>query len=164
MTQVEQQNTHDWTGRTVRGRDGAGLGRLTEVHGTWGVVRSRLGRRRLVPLDGAVADDDRGVRVPVDRAGVRSAPRAAATAPDPETAGTLHDHYHGRRVLADAQARRRERFGGMKLGAAFFGWLVAVGLTVLLAGIVGGVLTVLGTAPSPVVAALVALAILVVAY
>jgi hypothetical protein len=29
-------------------------------------------------------------------------------------------------------ARERERFGGMKLGAAFFGWLAATGLAVLL--------------------------------
>ena len=30
----------------------------------------------------------------------------------------------------------RERFGGSKVGAAFFGWLVAVGMTVLLSGLV----------------------------
>ena len=30
----------------------------------------------------------------------------------------------------------QERFGGVKLGAAFFGWLVAVGMTVLLSGLV----------------------------
>ena len=32
----------------------------------------------------------------------------------------------------DAHARRREEFGGFNLGAAFFGWLVAVGMAVLL--------------------------------
>ena len=31
----------------------------------------------------------------------------------------------------------REKFGGMNVGADFFGWLVAVGLTLLLTGIVG---------------------------
>lgn len=36
-----------------------------------------------------------------------------------------------RRKLA-AQARLRDRFGGKKVGAAFFGWLVAIGMTVLL--------------------------------
>jgi hypothetical protein len=36
-----------------------------------------------------------------------------------------------RRKLA-AQARLRDRFGGRKVGAAFFGWLVAIGMTVLL--------------------------------
>src|SRR5689334_8732490 len=30
----------------------------------------------------------------------------------------------------------RQRFGGSKVGAAFFGWLVAVGMTVLLSGLV----------------------------
>jgi len=30
----------------------------------------------------------------------------------------------------------RERFGGAKVGAAFFGWLVAIGMTVLLTGLV----------------------------
>jgi hypothetical protein len=33
----------------------------------------------------------------------------------------------------------RDRFGGINWGAAFFGWLVAVGLTILLTGIVGAV-------------------------
>jgi cation transport ATPase len=32
----------------------------------------------------------------------------------------------------DAQERRHERFGGLNWGAAFFGWLVAVGMAVLL--------------------------------
>src|SRR3954447_10035063 len=30
----------------------------------------------------------------------------------------------------------RERFGGSKIGGAFFGWLVAIGMTVLLSGLV----------------------------
>ena len=30
----------------------------------------------------------------------------------------------------------RERFGGAEVGAAFFGWLVAIGMTVLLTGLV----------------------------
>ena len=32
-----------------------------------------------------------------------------------------------------------ERFGGMNAGAAFFGWLVAVAITILLSGIIGAV-------------------------
>lgn len=39
----------------------------------------------------------------------------------------------------DPEEARRDRFGGMNWGAGFFGWLVAVALTVLLAGIIGGV-------------------------
>lgn len=37
---------------------------------------------------------------------------------------------------SEAEARRQERFGGFKVGAAFFGWLVAVGLAVLLTALV----------------------------
>ena len=75
MTQTEPTGTGgtDWTGRTVRGRDGHKLGTLVEVRpgdgasGGWGVVRSTFGKRRMVPLDGAV-DDDRGLTVAADRA------------------------------------------------------------------------------------------------
>ncbi|MFC7657019.1 hypothetical protein ACFQV8_12015 [Pseudonocardia benzenivorans] len=37
-----------------------------------------------------------------------------------------------------ARERQHERFGGVKFGAAFFGWIVAVGLTVILLGIAAG--------------------------
>ncbi len=37
-----------------------------------------------------------------------------------------------------------QRFGGVNPGAAFFGWLVALGMTVLLAGIIGAVAAALG--------------------
>lgn len=43
-----------------------------------------------------------------------------------------------------AHDRAYDRFGGMNPGAAFFGWLCAMGLTVLLAGIVAAVATGLG--------------------
>jgi hypothetical protein len=38
----------------------------------------------------------------------------------------------------------RDRFGGLNLGAAFFGWLVAVALSVLLAGLVGAIAAAVG--------------------
>lgn len=38
-----------------------------------------------------------------------------------------------------AQERAKEEFGGMKFGAAFFGWLTAVGATLLLVALVAGV-------------------------
>ena len=182
MTQADQA-THEWTGRTVHGHDGVKLGKLTEVvgsgadgRGTWGVVRSPLGRRKLVPLDGAAAGDGGVLMVPVDRASLRSAPRAAAAAPDAATGTALQNHYHGRHVLADARMRQHERFGGTKVGAAFFGWLVAVGLTLLLAGLAGGIGAAIGAAdlaPAPTSAdaasvgltsAVLALVVLVVAY
>jgi hypothetical protein len=36
-------------------------------------------------------------------------------------------------------AEAQDRFGGTNWGAAFFGWLVAIGLTILLTGIVGAI-------------------------
>src|SRR4051794_3594653 len=41
-----------------------------------------------------------------------------------------------RETLRVARARQREEFGGVNWGAAFFGWLVAVGLGALLVGLV----------------------------
>src|SRR3954452_9475695 len=35
----------------------------------------------------------------------------------------------------DAALRRRDEFGGMNLGAAFFGWLVAIGMAVIVTSI-----------------------------
>ncbi|MBA2559579.1 MAG: hypothetical protein H0V07_06750 [Propionibacteriales bacterium] len=46
---------------------------------------------------------------------------------------------------AATEARRREEFGGFNLGADFFGWLVAVALTVLLASIVGAIAAAVGS-------------------
>jgi hypothetical protein len=40
------------------------------------------------------------------------------------------------RATVEAQVRRREEFGGLNWGAAFFGWLVATGLAALLVAIV----------------------------
>jgi hypothetical protein len=46
------------------------------------------------------------------------------------------------RVYDEDQAR--DRFGGANLGAAFFGWLVAVGMTALLTGILAVIATAIG--------------------
>ena len=60
-----------------------------------------------------------------------------STAPAGSTA--VADREATRRPTADhmhaARARQREEFGGINWGAAFFGWLVAVGLGSLLAAI-----------------------------
>ena len=55
-----------------------------------------------------------------------------------------HAHHEDRRVRGDAEAR--DRFGGTNTGAAFFGWLVAIAMTILLTSIVGAVATAVGTA------------------
>jgi len=39
----------------------------------------------------------------------------------------------------DVVARERERFGGIKFGSAFFGWLTALGTVVLLTAVVGAI-------------------------
>lgn len=61
---------------------------------------------------------------------------------------TRHDHVGGgeRRaaVVAD-DAHARDKFGGLNAGAAFFGWIVAIGMAILLAGIVGAVLAAVGS-------------------
>ncbi|MBA3232803.1 MAG: hypothetical protein H0T17_02465 [Propionibacteriales bacterium] len=44
----------------------------------------------------------------------------------------------------EAEGRRREEFGGFNIGAGFFGWLVAVALTILIASIVGAVAAAVG--------------------
>ena len=155
MTQTEPvTGAQDWTGRTVRGRDGSRLGTLVEVRpgdgsspSGWGVVRSTFGKRRLVPLDGA-SDGDDGLTVAADRASVRTAPVVDGTATEPSTTGTLQQHYTGRGVLADARALQHERYGGAKLGSAFFGWLVAIAVTVLLTGIVGAIVAALSSTTS----------------
>ena len=169
---TEPAGSPDWTGATVRGRDGAKLGTLVEVlpnggggaRGRWGVVRSMLGKRRVVPLDGATDDGTGDLSVPTDRASVQTAPLLddAATA-DADADGALHRHYTGRGVLADARELQHERYGGGKLGSAFFGWLVAVGLTVLLGVLAGAVTAAIGTDGDR-TSALVTVAVLIVAY
>jgi hypothetical protein len=47
-------------------------------------------------------------------------------------------------ALRDTRARQREEYGGFNLGAAFFGWLVATGLAVLLIAILGAAGTAIG--------------------
>jgi hypothetical protein len=51
------------------------------------------------------------------------------------------------RALHDAAvAREREEFGGVKIGSAFFGWLAAVGMAVLLTALLAAAGTALGLA------------------
>lgn len=49
-------------------------------------------------------------------------------------------------TMSAARARQREEFGGFNIGAAFFGWLVAVGLGVLLTAIASAAGTAVGLA------------------
>jgi hypothetical protein len=89
-----------------------------------------------------------------------------ATSPDPRrderarddvthhdtTHDTTHDTRHTEPVRDDGVRRARvydeeaarDRFGGANFGAAFFGWLVAVGMTALLTGIAAVIATAVG--------------------
>ena len=170
MTQTGPVDTGDteWTGRTVRGRDGSKLGTLVGVlsgaRGRWGVVRSVFGKRRMVPLDGAVDDGLGDLSVDADRASMRTAPPLEGDVPD-DTAVTpeLHRHYTGRGVLADARELQHERYGGAKLGSAFFGWLVTVGVTVLL-GVLAGAVSAALAVDGARIRTLVTVAVLIVGY
>jgi hypothetical protein len=57
------------------------------------------------------------------------------TATEPSTADGPHRSAHP----APGHREAREAFGGTNPGAAFFGWLVAVGITVILTGVIGAV-------------------------
>jgi hypothetical protein len=81
-----------------------------------------------------------------------------ATTPDPRNderardERTHHDTRHTEPVAGDGvhharvydEEAARDRFGGANLGAAFFGWLVAVGMTALLTGLLAVVATAVG--------------------
>ncbi len=55
-------------------------------------------------------------------------------------AGRRDDDYPARSErYGSNEDRAREEYGGFNFGAAFFGWLVAIALTVLLASIVGAI-------------------------
>jgi amino acid transporter len=76
------------------------------------------------------ADDDTRVD---DRRG-RFGRDTGATA----TGGITRDH------VSDMRARQRDEYGGINWGAAFFGWLVAVGCAAILIGLVAGAGTAIG--------------------
>lgn len=73
---------------------------------------------------------------PEDRRGSRLTGRRGTTRTDDET--TVDDPVVG-------EARARDRFGGANWGAAFFGWIVAIGVTVILTGIIGAIASAVGS-------------------
>jgi hypothetical protein len=73
---------------------------------------------------------------PEERAHTRTRDEAAATRRPAPARGTTAPRGVARREHLDAaRARQREEYGGVNWGAAFFGWLVAVGLGSLLVAI-----------------------------
>ncbi len=94
------------------------------------------------PDAGRQPDEPRGDRTTQAQptrstASTTSTTSAAPTAPTPT--GTRETRTVDRRQAA------YERFGGINWGAAFFGWLVAVGVAAILTGIVSAVLAGIGS-------------------
>ena len=82
-------------------------------------------KNRSTADDGATATTVDG-----DRPVGRDAPATEPTATHPQ-AGPVAT----RETMHRVRARQREEYGGINWGASFFGWLVAVGVAVLLTGI-----------------------------
>ena len=60
---------------------------------------------------------------------------ATATAVEEEHTATHPRGVATRETMHHVRARQREEYGGINWGSAFFGWLVAVGVAVLLTGL-----------------------------
>ncbi len=143
----------DWTGRTVHSSDGSKLGKLEHVYldkgsnePTWGVVKTGpFGRRRaFVPIRGAT-EQGKAVQVPAHRSHVGAAPAVPADRSlSPETESRLSDHYSRAGAVTETRERQHEEYGGFNIGAAFFGWLVAIALTALLVALLGAIATAVG--------------------
>jgi hypothetical protein len=151
-TSGQGADPQSWTGRTVHGSDGK-LGKLEHVYvseetqqPTWGVVKTGpFGRKRqFVPLQDA-RDEDGAVHVPVRSGHVKGAPTVPAdNRLDPETEDRLGRHYARSGELTDRRERQHEEYGGFNIGAAFFGWLVAIAMTAIIAAIVAAVAGAIG--------------------
>ena len=105
-------------------------------------------KNRSTTDDGATAttaDGDRATTADGDRAtATRTEPaddrqgtagERTAVAPGQRTAARPRGGLATAETMNRVRARQREEYGGINWGAAFFGWLVAVGVAVLLTGI-----------------------------
>ena len=84
---------------------------------------------------------------------VTTADRPATTRQDDQTMTTRGGRFArdggttgvvGRETVRDVRARQREEYGGINWGAAFFGFLVAVGMAAILLGIISAAGAALG--------------------
>src|SRR4051812_49555390 len=94
------------------------------------------------------------------------------------TGATSYGGDHDGRVdTVGDEAQARDKFGGMNIGAGFFGWLVAMAIAILLTSIVGAIAAAAGSSSNVtqsdaqrqvgtigIVAAIVLLVVLLVAY
>jgi hypothetical protein len=105
------------------------------------------GARRASEADST--QSDRGADQRLRRDSASGGSRAPERARKPETPSTDRPMIDP----ANARERQHEQFGGLKPGAAFFGWLVAVGVGVLLTALLsaaGGAIGLSRTAPGQV--------------
>lgn len=151
-------------GRTAHASDGTKIGKLEEVYldqqtdsPSWGVVKTgHVGGRRFVPLSDARSDGD-DVRLGVTKGQIKDAPQIREDEHlSPDVESRLRSHYGGAAAAAGASGgdsgRRRqsvgqgeiaaartaqhEEYGGLNVGAALLGWLVAGGIAAILTAIV----------------------------
>jgi hypothetical protein len=86
----------------------------------------------------APADDGRGRTAVADRPAARRDRDVAYEDRAPTTGAAPAAPTITREHMRDVRARQRDEFGGINWGAAFFGWLVAVGLGAILIGLIAG--------------------------
>jgi amino acid transporter len=99
------------------------------------------------------------------------------TTRDPDDEATHREEPTAEEVRAENRTVAHQRFGGTNAGAAFFGWLVAMAMTVLLAGIASAIAAAIGeevnltqadveqdTANAGLIAAIIVIAIFAIAY
>src|SRR4051794_31851982 len=81
-----------------------------------------------------------------DRGTVATAERPATTTDDPRLVrdGGAGGAVTTRETMRDVRARQRAEYGGINWGAAFFGWLVAIGVAVILLAILSAAGTAFG--------------------
>ncbi len=100
--------------------------------------------RHFVPLQDA-SPEENAIRVPADKSHVKAAPAVPADRElEPETESRLSEHYARRGALSERRARQREDYGGFNIGAAFFGWLVAIAIAALLTALLSAAGTAIG--------------------
>jgi hypothetical protein len=79
-----------------------------------------------------------------DRGAVATRERPVTHDTDTTEGRFARDGTTGRETAHDVRARQREEFGGLNWGAAFFGWLVAIGMAAILLGLLSAAGTAFG--------------------
>lgn len=81
----------------------------------------------------------------------RGVSRETGAATTTSTAGTAGTDYRASTPTTDRAsvvAREKDRFGGVKIGSAFFGWVAATGMAVVLVALLGALGLLVGAATS----------------